>query len=103
MHLPGGRKLEIAVKDRGLGISVAQQDLIFEPYQRGDQAGPSGPNGSRGSGLGLALCRAIAQAHGGSLVLRQRGGGGSSFVATLPMGEAPPLAQPLQALVQELP
>ena len=91
------------MKDRGPGISSAQQDLIFEPYQRGDQAGSAGPNGSRGSGLGLALCRAIAQAHGGSLVLRRRGGGGSSFVATLPLGEAPALAPPLQALAQELP
>ncbi len=97
------QQLEIAVKDRGPGISSAQQDLIFEPYQRGDQAGSAGPNGSRGSGLGLALCRAIAQAHGGSLVLRRRGGGGSSFVATLPLGEAPALAPPLQALAQELP
>lgn len=74
----------VAVKDRGEGIAEAEQDTIFEPYARGDRAGP------RGAGLGLAVCRAIAQAHGGRLVLRRRKGGGSSFVLSLPL-EAQPL------------
>ncbi len=75
--------LTLAVKDRGPGISAAQQALIFEPYQRGDQTGP------HGAGLGLALCRAIAVAHGGSLTLRNRSGGGCSFTVTLPVDPQP--------------
>ena len=76
--------LVIAVTDRGPGIAPAELDLIFEPYRRGDQSGP------HGAGLGLALCRAIAVAHGGSLTVRRRSGGGSSFLATLPLAEAQP-------------
>jgi two-component system sensor histidine kinase KdpD len=81
------RALVIAVKDRGPGIAPEEMDLIFEPYRRGDQSG------QRGAGLGLALCRAIAVAHGGSLTVRQRGGGGCSFSATLPLAEAQPVPE----------
>jgi two-component system sensor histidine kinase KdpD len=76
--------LVIAVKDRGPGIAPETQDLIFQPYRRSDQSG------QRGAGLGLALCRAIAVAHGGSLTVRARIGGGSSFNATLPLAEPQP-------------
>ena len=79
-----GPSLVLAVKDRGPGIAPAEQELIFEPYQRGDRSG------QRGAGLGLALCRAIAVAHGGNLTVRNRQGGGSCFFATLPMSEAQP-------------
>jgi two-component system sensor histidine kinase KdpD len=78
------QSLLIAVQDRGPGIDDAGQTLIFEPYRRGDQTGP------HGAGLGLALCRAIATAHGGSLTVKRRSGGGSSFITTLPLDEQPP-------------
>lgn len=74
-----GGELVVSVKDRGAGIPEAEQAAIFEPYARGDQAGP------RGAGLGLAVCRAIAQAHGGRLTLRRRQGGGSCFTLALPV------------------
>ncbi len=74
-----GQELVVSVKDRGPGIPEAEQQAIFEPYARGDQSG------QRGAGLGLALCRAIADAHGGRLTLRPRAGGGSNFVLTLPV------------------
>lgn len=74
-----GGELVVSVKDRGAGIPDAGQAAIFEPYTRGDQAGP------RGAGLGLAVCRAIAQAHGGRLTLRRRQGGGSCFSLALPV------------------
>ena len=80
--------LLIAVKDRGPGISEADQDAIFEPYARGEHSG------HRGAGLGLAVCRAVAQAHGGQLTLRRRSGGGSSFCVSLPV-EDQPLAKDL--------
>lgn len=86
------QSLVVSVKDRGPGIAPADQHLIFEPYRRGDQ---SGSRESRGAGLGLALCRAIAVAHGGSLTVRRRSGGGSSFNVTLPLDGPPPQLQPL--------
>jgi two-component system sensor histidine kinase KdpD len=57
----------------------------------GDGAGdPARP----GAGVGLALCRAIATAHGGQLRLRSRRHGGASFELTLPLHEAPAGATP---------
>jgi two-component system sensor histidine kinase KdpD len=73
------RELLVCVNDRGPGIPEAQHQAIFEPYFRNDQSG------QRGAGLGLAVCRAIATAHGGSLTLRRRTGGGSSFTLALPV------------------
>jgi two-component system sensor histidine kinase KdpD len=74
-----GQAIVVSVKDRGPGIPEAEQEAIFEPYSRSDQSG------QRGAGLGLALCRAIAQAHGGQLKLRPRTGGGSIFYFTVPV------------------
>ena len=76
-------EMQVMVKDRGEGIPESEQDTIFEPYARGDRAGP------RGSGLGLAVCRAIARAHGGRLELHRRQGGGSSFMLSLPLEAQP--------------
>lgn len=78
------RELVVAVKDRGSGIPEAERASLFEPYVRGDQAGP------RGAGLGLAVCRAIAQAHGGHLTFRPRTGGGSIFSLALPVAAQQP-------------
>jgi two-component system sensor histidine kinase KdpD len=69
--------MQVYVKDRGQGIPESERAAIFEPYSRTDQSG------QRGVGLGLAVCRAIAKVHGGSLVLRPRNQGGSSFVLSL--------------------
>ena len=78
------RQLVVTVKDRGPGISEAAQDVIFKPYTRSDQSG------QRGAGLGLALCKAIAQAHDGQLTFSARKSGGSNFVLTLPVDTQPP-------------
>jgi two-component system, OmpR family, sensor histidine kinase KdpD len=74
----------VMVKDRGPGISEEAQDIIFKPYTRSDQSG------QRGAGLGLALCKAIAVAHGGHLTFNARQSGGSSFALTLPIDTQPP-------------
>jgi two-component system sensor histidine kinase KdpD len=79
-----GRELQLAVDDRGGGIAAGQEEAIFEPYRRDDRSG------QRGAGLGLAVCRAVARAHGGSLALRPREGGGSRFVLALPVEEHQP-------------
>lgn len=77
-------ELRVSVKDRGPGIPEAQQSAIFEPYSRNDHSG------QRGAGLGLAVCRAIAHAHGGRLTLHRRKGGGSSFTLSLPLDAQQP-------------
>jgi two-component system sensor histidine kinase KdpD len=78
----------LAVRDRGPGVAPAWRERIFEVFQRGDAAG------CRGAGVGLAVCRAIAQAHGGELAYRPRGHGGASFECRLPVGEQPLLSGP---------
>ena len=80
-----GGQIHLAVKDRGNAIPVELHSAIFEPYSRSDQSG------QRGAGLGLALCRAIAQAHGGSVVVHRRNGGGNSFTFSMPIAPQPPL------------
>ena len=76
--------IEVVVHDRGNGIPAAEELAIFEPYRRSDRSG------QRGSGLGLAVCRAVARAHGGELTMKPRDGGGSSFVLKLPVTVAQP-------------
>lgn len=80
--------LQVSVKDRGTPIPPEQYARIFEPYTRGDQSG------QRGAGLGLALCRAIAAAHGGTLTLRKRSGGGNTFTFAMPLNAHQPEGLP---------
>jgi len=77
-------ELEVCVKDRGPGLSDAQQASLFAPHVRGDHPGV------RGAGLGLAVCKAIAEAHGARLTHRHRSGGGSRFSLLLPVESAQP-------------
>lgn len=77
-------EMQISVEDRGELIPPSVRDSLFEPYCRNDHSG------QRGLGLGLALCRAIALAHNGSLTLRPRQGGGNCFSLTLPVNVAQP-------------
>lgn len=77
-------QVSVAVKDRGPGLSEAERVTVFDTFTRGART-----QGIRGAGLGLAVCRAIAQAHGATLIARRRSGGGSSFVLSLPAAEPP--------------
>lgn len=76
--------LVLAVRDRGPGVPPSERERLFDAFRRGPAAG------GRGAGIGLALGRAVAQAHGGTLRLRARGHGGSAFELVLPLTEAPP-------------
>jgi two-component system, OmpR family, sensor histidine kinase KdpD len=83
-------QLVMAVRDRGPGIAPAWRERIFQVFQRGESrpaAHDEAPR--RGAGVGLAVCRAIARAHGGELKLRPRGHGGSSFECWLPVAASP--------------
>jgi heavy metal sensor kinase len=76
---PAGAAL--AVEDTGIGIGPGDAERIFEPFVRLD-AGRSRDTG--GSGLGLAIARSIVAAHGGTLEVASRAGGGSRFTIRLP-------------------
>ena len=85
-----GEHIVFAVRDSGPGVQPAWREKIFDVFQRGDwRTGTHNSAAQRGAGVGLAVCRAIAHAHGGELQLRQRSQGGSSFECWLREEEAP--------------
>ncbi|MDV2996152.1 MAG: putative sensor histidine kinase TcrY [Chroococcidiopsis sp. SAG 2025] len=69
------------VRDTGEGISLADQQRIFERFARTTKS----QRRSEGAGLGLAIVRAIAQAHGGKIELSSRPHRGSTFTIVLPV------------------
>jgi len=77
-----GRHVVVEVADTGPGIPIAEHPHIWEELYRGQQA-----RHVEGSGLGLALVRAIAARHDGSVDLRSREGEGTVFVLRLPAGD----------------
>jgi len=79
------RDLILDVEDRGPGIDPEDARRIFERFYRGRRASSSG---ARGSGIGLALVKHIAQAHGGDVTVLPRPGGGTVFRVRIPI-EAP--------------
>ena len=74
-----GRFVIVEVADTGPGIAAADQPYIWEELYRGEAA-----RGVPGSGLGLALVKAIAERHGGQVVLSSRPGQGSLVLLHLP-------------------
>lgn len=87
-----GEQVVLAVRDRGPGIAPAWRERVFEVFHRGAEAmaGTAEQRARPGAGVGLAVCRAIARAHGGELRLRPRAHGGCSFECLLPVRSAPP-------------
>jgi heavy metal sensor kinase len=75
----------ITVSDTGIGLDPADADRIFEPFVRLDAARA---RDTGGAGLGLAIARSIAVAHGGTLTVESRPGAGSRFVLRLPLAPA---------------
>lgn len=88
-----GDRVVLAVRDRGPGIAPAWRERIFDVFQRVDaspnQQATIDTPARRGGGVGLAVCRAIARAHGGELRLRLRSHGGASFECVLPVTPPP--------------
>jgi len=79
--------VEVAVEDRGPGLQEDERERVFDRFYRSSRV--SSDRG-RGAGLGLAICKAIIEAHGGKIWAEGREGGGSRFVLTLPVEGAPP-------------
>jgi two-component system sensor histidine kinase KdpD len=73
--------VSVRVTDRGPGVPPEELEQVFEPFYRAD--GDSGP----GAGLGLAIARAIVEAHGGRIWIEGAPGGGAAVLFELPIRE----------------
>jgi PAS domain S-box-containing protein len=79
-----GDEVIVSVKDAGMGISLREQEHIFERFHRvGDPMSQATP----GTGLGLYICRAIVEAHGGHIWVESTLHQGSTFSFSLPREE----------------
>ena len=74
----------LTLNDRGPGLPRGREEAIFEKFERGKRE-----DATPGVGLGLAICRAIMQVHGGTIRGETRDSGGARFILTLPRGEPP--------------
>jgi two-component system sensor histidine kinase KdpD len=81
----GAGAVELRVADEGMGVPDYLRARIFEPFRQGE--------GSGWSGIGLAICKGVVEAHGGTIAVERTPGGGATFVVTLPA--RPPVAEPL--------
>jgi two-component system sensor histidine kinase KdpD len=80
------REMLVAVEDEGPGLPAGDPEQLFAKFHRGSAEGAIA-----GVGLGLAICRAIVDLHGGRIWAEQRPQGGAAFCFTLPLEEAPPM------------
>ncbi len=86
---PGQAQVCMAVVDTGLGLSDAQQQALFQPFNRlGAEQGPA-----EGTGLGLVISRQLVQLMQGSISVHSVLGQGSSFMVRLPLAAAGPPAR----------
>jgi two-component system sensor histidine kinase KdpD len=80
------------VADNGPGLAAGSEEAIFEKFTRGQTE-----SATPGVGLGLAICRAIVEAHGGRIWAENRPDGGACFCFTLPAEPPPALPDPADA------
>jgi signal transduction histidine kinase len=73
---------KISISDTGIGIDEDEMEKIFEPFYT---------TKSKGTGLGLAVCKEIAERHNGQIVVQSTKGKGATFTVTLPITQQYPL------------
>lgn len=78
---PDGKTVSLSVRDQGPGIPDDERDKLFKDFSR-LSIKPTG--GEKSTGLGLAICRKIVEAHRGTIVAENQPGGGCEFRVTLP-------------------
>jgi two-component system sensor histidine kinase KdpD len=76
--------LDVEVSDNGPGLPHGKEETLFEKFARGERE-----SATAGVGLGLSICRAIVEAHGGMIRAAKSGFGGAMFTFTLPLGTPP--------------
>jgi signal transduction histidine kinase len=88
-HAPAGSRIDLAarrdgpewvkvsVADQGPGIAPAEREAVFTPFRTGA--------GSSSSGIGLAIARAVVEAHGGTIGVVEGNGTGATMAFTLPV------------------
>ncbi|MBI4436361.1 MAG: hypothetical protein HY590_02970 [Candidatus Omnitrophica bacterium] len=81
---PDKDSIYVSVRDSGIGIKQEDQEKLFKKYQQ--IVGQDGRK-PKGNGLGLAICKAIVEAHGGKIWVESEYEKGSRFFFTLPIGQ----------------
>ncbi|NVD69271.1 two-component system sensor histidine kinase KdbD [Duganella sp. BJB1802] len=84
-----GAWIDVMVYDDGPGLPHGREEAVFEKFTRGERE-----SAKPGVGLGLAICRAIVDAHGGRIHAAPSPLGGAAFVMTLPLGTPPAMPEP---------
>ncbi|MBV9706591.1 MAG: hypothetical protein JO125_04195, partial [Chloroflexi bacterium] len=79
-----GEEVIVSVSDKGMGISLRDQERIFDRFQR---VGGAPTQAMPGAGLGLYICRVIVEAHGGHIWVESTLHQGSTFSFSLPREE----------------
>jgi two-component system sensor histidine kinase KdpD len=82
--VPADGMLHVMVDDDGPGLPPGDPERLFVKFQRGREESEV-----PGAGLGLAICRALVEAHGGTIQARNLAGGGARFEFTLPLEQRP--------------
>jgi light-regulated signal transduction histidine kinase (bacteriophytochrome) len=78
--MPGEEICQIMVCDNGIGFNEQYLDRIFQVFQRLHSRSEY-----EGTGIGLAVCRKIADRHGGTISAKSEEGNGATFIVTLPV------------------
>lgn len=79
-----GNQIDVVVEDDGPGLPPGREEEIFKKFERGHKE-----SATPGVGLGLAICRAVIEAHGGTIKAENRIEGGARFIFSLPRGKPP--------------
>jgi signal transduction histidine kinase len=74
-------RLEVSVKDEGIGLTAEQQSHLFERFYRADRS----DSAIGGAGLGLTICKQIIEGHGGKIWVESEVGAGSTFTFSIPL------------------